>query len=116
MRIAQRLFRRIHRFMALLGESVSDIAVSQLTRPAHLFVGSSSRAALRRALTRAGPRRHRVAMNTLKKMPFRRAQGRLLGPGVLDMKAGLAFFIFACELYRTRYPRSERSRAACESG
>ena len=28
-------------------------------------------------------------------MPFRRAQGRLWGPGVLDMKAGLAFFIFA---------------------
>ncbi len=28
-------------------------------------------------------------------MPFRRAHGRLWGPGVLDMKAGLVFFIFA---------------------
>jgi glutamate carboxypeptidase len=28
-------------------------------------------------------------------MPFREAEGRLWGPGVLDMKAGIAFFIFA---------------------
>ena len=34
-------------------------------------------------------------LGTLKSMPFRRAKGRLWGPGVLDMKAGLAFFIFA---------------------
>lgn len=32
---------------------------------------------------------------TLAGMPFRRQRGRLWGPGVLDMKAGLAFFIFA---------------------
>jgi glutamate carboxypeptidase len=34
-------------------------------------------------------------MGTLKAMPFREADGRLWGPGVLDMKAGIAFFIFA---------------------
>lgn len=34
-------------------------------------------------------------LGTLKSMPLRRANGRLWGPGVLDMKAGLAFFIFA---------------------
>jgi glutamate carboxypeptidase len=33
-------------------------------------------------------------------MPFRHASGRLWGPGVLDMKAGLAFFIFAMEALR----------------
>jgi glutamate carboxypeptidase len=33
-------------------------------------------------------------------MPFRRAQGRLWGPGVLDMKAGLAFFVFAMHALR----------------
>lgn len=37
---------------------------------------------------------------TLEKMPFRRAKGRLWGPGVLDMKAGLAFFVFAMRALR----------------
>ena len=34
-------------------------------------------------------------MGTLRNMPFRQEQGRLWGPGVLDMKSGLAFFVFA---------------------
>jgi glutamate carboxypeptidase len=37
---------------------------------------------------------------TLKLIPFRRADGRLYGPGVLDMKAGIAFFIFATRALR----------------
>lgn len=37
---------------------------------------------------------------TLKQMPFREAKGRLWGPGVLDMKAGLAFFLTAARLLR----------------
>lgn len=32
---------------------------------------------------------------TLREMPFREADGRLWGPGVLDMKSGIAFFLFA---------------------
>ncbi len=39
-------------------------------------------------------------MGTLKTMPFREADGRLWGPGVLDMKAGVAFFIFAMRALR----------------
>jgi len=35
------------------------------------------------------------SMGTLREMPFREADGRLWGPGVLDMKSGIAFFIFA---------------------
>ncbi|MCX6596336.1 MAG: M20 family metallopeptidase [Acidobacteria bacterium] len=34
-------------------------------------------------------------LGTLKSMPWREAEGRFWGPGVLDMKAGLAFFIYA---------------------
>jgi glutamate carboxypeptidase len=41
-------------------------------------------------------------LGTLRQMPFRQEKGRLWGPGVLDMKAGLAFFLYAiralCEL------------------
>ena len=39
-------------------------------------------------------------MGTLAKMPFRQSRGRLWGPGVLDMKAGLVFFIFAMRALR----------------
>jgi glutamate carboxypeptidase len=41
-------------------------------------------------------------LGTLKTMTFRRAQGRLWGPGVLDMKAGLAIFVFAMRAIRER--------------
>jgi glutamate carboxypeptidase len=36
-------------------------------------------------------------IGTLKSMPFREAGGRLWGPGVLDMKAGIAFFLYAVQ-------------------
>jgi len=39
-------------------------------------------------------------MGTLRTMPFRQADGRLWGPGVLDMKSGIAFFIFAVRALR----------------
>ena len=34
-------------------------------------------------------------LGTLRSMPFRQSKGRLWGPGVFDMKGGLALFIFA---------------------
>jgi glutamate carboxypeptidase len=39
-------------------------------------------------------------LGTLRSMPFRSAEGRLWGPGVFDMKAGIAFFIFAAYALR----------------
>jgi len=39
-------------------------------------------------------------MGTLRHMPFRQERGRLWGPGVLDMKAGIVFFLFAAEALR----------------
>ena len=36
-------------------------------------------------------------MGTLRAMPFRQADGRLWGPGALDMKAGVAFLLFAAK-------------------
>jgi glutamate carboxypeptidase len=39
-------------------------------------------------------------VGTLNEMPFREAESRLWGPGVLDMKAGIAFLVFAARLLR----------------
>jgi len=39
-------------------------------------------------------------LGTLRSMPFRQHRGRLWGPGVFDMKAGLAFFLFAMRALR----------------
>ena len=41
-------------------------------------------------------------LGTLKKMPFRRSAGRILGPGVLDMKAGVAMALSALAILRER--------------
>jgi glutamate carboxypeptidase len=39
-------------------------------------------------------------LGTLHTMPWRQDNGRLWGPGVLDMKSGLAFFIYAMQALR----------------
>lgn len=39
-------------------------------------------------------------VGTLPSMPFREADGRLWGPGAFDMKAGIAFFVFAARALR----------------
>jgi glutamate carboxypeptidase len=39
-------------------------------------------------------------LGTLSHMPYREKDGRLWGPGVLDMKAGVAFFVYAMRALR----------------
>ena len=39
-------------------------------------------------------------VGTLETMPLREADGRLWGPGVLDMKSGIAFFLYAVQALR----------------
>lgn len=39
-------------------------------------------------------------LGTLAQMPFQEKEGRLWGPGVLDMKSGIAFFLYAVRLLR----------------
>ena len=39
-------------------------------------------------------------LGTLRSMPFREGDGRLWGPGVLDMKSGMAFFLYAARALR----------------
>jgi len=48
-------------------------------------------------------------LGTLKQMPFRQKSGRLWGPGVLDMKSGIAFFLYAMrELQELDIPVARR--------
>lgn len=83
-------------FMDLLTESMSGVAVCRLARN-HALVCRFKLPGERKdgQLLALGHADTVWPLGTLESMPFRRAQGRLWGPGILDMKAGLAFFIFA---------------------
>lgn len=48
-------------------------------------------------------------LGTLRTMPFGAHSGRLWGPGVLDMKAGLAFFLYAVRTLRELDVRVKRN-------
>ena len=96
----------IGRFQNLLADSVSEIATVRRTREGALICkfglpdstkGSSKK---RTQILALGHADTVWPLGTLKTMPFRRARGRLCGPGVLDMKAGLVFFIFAMRALR----------------
>lgn len=93
----------LEQWAALFTESVSDIATVK-----RVSCGKEFGSALLCEFQLPGPKVKRGpailgvghsdtvwAKGTLAKMPFRVAEGRVWGPGTLDMKAGLVFFVEA---------------------
>lgn len=93
--------RDLKRFMDLFAASVAEIGTSRKTRSGALIARFHLPGARKSGQVLALGHSDTVwPKGTLRHMPFRRAQGRLWGPGVLDMKAGLAFFLFAMRALR----------------
>lgn len=96
----------VNRFVDLVASKVGGDA------RVRIFPGSRFGRHLRCEFTLPGPRRKDGqllvlghsdtvwSIGTLAQMPFRQADGRLWGPGVLDMKSGIAFFLFALQAIR----------------
>jgi len=96
----------VNRFVDLLAESVKDIA-----RVRVLPGGARYGKHLRCEFTIGANKKNEQILalghsdtvwplGTLANMPYREGRGRLWGPGTLDMKGGLAFFIFAMRALR----------------
>ena len=96
----------VNRFVELMAERVKDIArVKTISGGAkygkHLRCEFTSGASKKDGQILALAHSDTVwPMGTLANMPLRMAKGRLWGPGVLDMKAGIVFFIFAMRALR----------------
>src|SRR5580704_5097050 len=91
----------IDRFVDLLSESVTDIAKVKKFDGGHVRVEFTLPGTKKDGQILALGHSDTVwTLGTLRTMPFREQKGRLWGPGVLDMKAGLAFFIFAMRSLR----------------
>jgi len=94
----------VNRFVDLLTASVKDIG------RVRTFPGGAYGKHARCEFTLPGKKDGQIlalghsdtvwTLGTLATMPFREAKGRLWGPGVLDMKSGLVFFIFAMRALR----------------
>lgn len=100
----------VNRFVDLLAETVKDIARVKTydggkSRGKHLrceflLPGRTSKSGKPGQILALGHSDTVWPTGTLRSMPFRQAKGRLWGPGVFDMKAGLVFFIFAMRALR----------------
>ena len=97
--------RAVNRFVDLLAERVRQIARVR-TFPGGSF-GKHARVEFQLPGSKRGGQILALGhsdtvwkLDTIKTMPFRQARGRLWGPGVLDMKSGLVFFIFAMRALR----------------
>ena len=96
----------VARFMDLLASRVRDIAKVRLTKPGKFgpnlvceFVLPGSRRKDGQLLA-LGHGDTVWPTGTLRQLPWRERDGRLWGPGVFDMKAGLALFVFAMRCLR----------------
>ncbi len=90
----------VSRCAELLADSLGDIADGRLIPgkgAGHTYVGSFRLPGkqVRGRILALGHSDTVWPMGTLRTMKFRKRDGRLWGPGVLDMKAGLAIFAFA---------------------
>ncbi len=97
----------VGRFMELLAAEARDCSSARMVRMRRAGPG------LLLSFDLPGPRRKRRPgilavghgdtvwpLGTLRGMPWRESEGRLYGPGVLDMKSGLAFFVAAMRILR----------------
>ncbi|MBV9301642.1 MAG: M20 family metallopeptidase [Acidobacteriaceae bacterium] len=97
----------VNRFVDLLAEKTQDIATAHVIKPESAVYGKHLRLEFKLAGRKKKPQILGLGhsdtvwpLGTLKTIPFRQADGRLWGPGVLDMKGGLAFFIYAIRCLR----------------
>jgi glutamate carboxypeptidase len=96
----------VNRFVSLLAERL-DGAASVKTLPGGRF-GNHLRAEFKLPGAKSGAGKILILahsdtvwpLGTLAQMPLREEQGRLWGPGVLDMKAGIAFVVYAIHTLR----------------
>ncbi|MGH9661298.1 MAG: M20/M25/M40 family metallo-hydrolase, partial [Bryobacteraceae bacterium] len=93
--------RALDRFAALLCDVVAPMADIRTWRQGHVRCTFRLPGKSRRGQVLVLGHSDTVwPMGTLDSMPFREKGGRLWGPGVLDMKSGLAFFVFAMRALR----------------
>ncbi len=90
----------IRRFTDLFSERVADIADCKRMAGGHLQCTFRLPGKKTGQVMALGHSDTVYPLGTLAKMPFRQSQGRLWGPGVLDMKAGIVFFVFAMRALR----------------
>ncbi|MGI8959051.1 MAG: M20 family metallopeptidase [Bryobacteraceae bacterium] len=95
----------VNRFVDLMVEKTKDIAVAQTIRSErygkHLRLEFNLPGRKKKGqILGLGHSDTVWPLGTLNTMPARVHDGRLWGPGVLDMKAGLAFFIYAIRALR----------------
>lgn len=91
--------RAVNRMAELLVERTSDMGTAERVKAAgfgdHVRIEFDGGGASQERLLAIGHSDTVWPLGTLEQMPFRETEGRLWGPGVLDMKSGLAFFIHA---------------------